>query len=102
MTKKEKKKRQSGAELSSLPERISSGALGNVKHIALEMHLPPIHEWRRFKWLLDLMNQLYQMNFRLKSHEIDMTVGKPANAGYYSYMELVFMKDDIWSFLDRR
>ena len=88
-----------GDELSSLPEWISSGVLDNVDQVALELHLPSIHLEMRFKWLLDLMIQLYKLNFRLISHEINMTVGKPANDGYYSYMEIVLMKDVLWNFI---
>ena len=90
-----------GEELNSLPEWISSGALDHVLQIGLELHLPSIHEEKRFKWLLDLLNQLYHENYRLISHEINMTVGKPSSEGYYSYMEVVLMKDVVWSFLDR-
>ena len=89
-----------GEELNSLPEWVSSGALNHVKQMALEFHLGPIHSQRRFNWLLELMSQLYKLNFRLISHEINMTVGKAANDNYYSYMEVVFMKDDVWNFLD--
>ena len=89
-----------GEELFSLPEWISSGALDHVLQLGLELHLPSIHVEKRFKWLLDLLNQLYHLNYRLISHEINMTVGKPASEGYYSYMEVVLMKDVVWSFLD--
>ena len=90
-----------GEELSSLPDWISSGVLADVKQIALELHLPHIHQQKRFKWLLDLMNQLYKLNYRLISHEINMTVGKPASDGFYSFMEVVFMKDDVWNWIDK-
>ena len=90
-----------GEELYSLPEWIVSGALDNVEQIALELHLPIIHDMKWFKWLLDLLKQLYHLNYRLISHEINMTLGKPANGGYYSFMEIVLMKDQVWSFLDQ-
>ena len=83
----------------------------------------------RFPWLLKLLQQLYTMGFRLVSHEVNAAVilktftffkriisiwvelnsmhhtlicfqiGK-ANEGYYSLLEVVFMRDTVWNFLD--
>ena len=46
--------------------------------------------------MLDILKQMYKMNFRVISHEVNMVVG-PLSDNLYNLMEVVFMKDDIWS-----
>jgi len=85
-----------GAEIGGLPDWLATGALTNVHQIALELHLTPLHEGPHFNWLLDVLQHLYKLNFRLISHEVNMVVG-PHNHKLYNLMEVVFMKDDIWN-----
>ena len=55
----------------------------------------------RFPWLLRLLQHLYQLGFRLISHEVNMTVKTQAStAGYHSYLEVVLMRDTVWAYLD--
>ena len=51
-----------------------------------------------FVWLLDILQQLYKLNFRVISHEVNMVAG-PVGVAHdlYSLVEVVFMKDDVWS-----
>ena len=42
---------------------------------------------------------LYTLRFRIASYEVNMTAGK-AEGGYYSFFELLLVKDDLWSYLD--
>jgi len=91
-----------GAELSGMPEWIKSGALERVDQLAMELHLGPIHQGQRFQWLLKLLQQLYSFGFRLISHEVNMTVKDQSPwQGYHSLLEVVLMKDSVWSFLDK-
>jgi len=91
-----------GAELSGMPEWIKSGALERVEQLAMELHLGPIHQGKRFQWLLKLLQQLYSLGFRLISHEVNMTVKNQSPwQGYHSLLEAVLMKDSVWSFLDK-
>jgi len=91
-----------GAELIGMPEWIKSGALDRVDQLAMELHLGPIHQGQRFQWLLKLLQQLYSLGFRLISHEVNMTVKNQSPwQGYHSLLEVVLMKDSVWSFLDK-
>lgn len=91
-----------GAELAALPQWIESGALDKVEQVAMELHLPPIHQQKRFQWLLKVLQQLYKLGFRLISHEVNMTVkNQSATKGYHAYLETVLMRDNIWNFLDQ-
>jgi hypothetical protein len=89
-----------GSELTALPQWMESGALEHVEQLAMELHLPPVHEEQRFPWLLGLLQQLYKAGFRLVSHEVNMTV-KNISLGYHNYLEVVLMRDTVWSFLDK-
>jgi hypothetical protein len=88
-----------GAELAALPEWLESGVLEHVEQLAMELHLPPVHQEQRFPWLLELLQRLYKAGFRLVSHEVNMTV-KNISLGYHNYLEVVLMRDTVWSFLD--
>jgi len=91
-----------GAELNGMPEWIESGALERVNQLAMELHLGGIHQGQRFQWLLKLLQQLYSLGFRLISHEVNMTVKDQSPwEGYHSLLEVVLMKDSVWSFLDK-
>ena len=46
--------------------------------------------------MLDILKQMYKMNFRVISHEVNMVVG-PASDNLYNLVEVVFMKDAVWS-----
>jgi len=91
-----------GSELGALPEWIESGALEKVEQLAMELHLPVIHQQSRFQWLLKVLQQLYRIGFRCISHEVNMTVkNQSGTLGYHAFLEVVFMKDSVWSFLDQ-
>jgi len=90
-----------GMELAALPEWVESGALAGVEQLAMELHLPTVHDQHRFPWLLKLLQQLYKLGFRVISHEVNMTV-KSTSSGYHSHLEVVLMRDTAWSYLDSR
>jgi len=91
-----------GSELTALPQWIESGALDKVEQLAMELHLPPIHQQKRFQWLLKVLQQLYTLGFRLISHEVNMTVkNQSATKGYHAFLEVVLMRDSVWNFLDQ-
>jgi len=85
-----------GHELAGLPNWLETGALKNVNQLALELHLTGLHDGPNFIWLLEILQKLYKLNFRLISHEVNMVVG-PGPHNRYTLMEVVFMKDDVWS-----
>jgi len=85
-----------GHELGGLPNWIATDALRNVHQIALELHLSSLHSPPKFIWLLEILQQLYKMSFRVISHEVNMVVGPGADS-LYNYVEVVFMKDDLWN-----
>jgi len=90
-----------GSELEALPEWIQSGVLEKVEQVAMELHLPPIHQQNRFQWLLKVLQELYILGFRLISHEVNMTVkNQSGTGGYHAFLEVVLMKDSVWNFLD--
>eukprot|EP00092_Neocalanus_flemingeri_P049176 GFUD01056427.1.p1 GENE.GFUD01056427.1~~GFUD01056427.1.p1 ORF type:complete len:347 (+),score=85.51 GFUD01056427.1:57-1097(+) len=87
-----------GAELTGLPDWLKTGALDNVNQLAMELHLTGLHngEDSNFIWLLEILQELYKLNFRVISHEVNMVMG-PQVDGLYNMVEVVFMKDDVWS-----
>jgi len=92
-----------GHELSGFPNWLSTGALNNVHQIALELHLTSLHSPVKFKGMLEILQQLYKMNFRVISHEVNMVVG-PGAHNLYNLVEVVFMKTmcgvlDVWRVL---
>ena len=83
-----------GAELESLPEWLESGALDRVEQLAMELHLPPVHQkvvedshyivfmfQADFSSLLGILQKLLRLGFRVISHEINMTVKTQSTAG---------------------
>ena len=50
----------------------------------------------RFLWLLGLLQDLYKLNFRVISQEVNMIQG-PGKDGLYNFVEVVFMKDNVWN-----
>jgi len=84
-----------GHELAGFPNWLETEALNNVNQLALELHLTPLHEGPNFIWLLEILQKLYKMNFRLISHEVNMVTGAGPHK-MYTLMEVVFMKDDVW------
>jgi hypothetical protein len=97
-----------GAELAVLPEWLDSGALARVEQLAMEFHLVRIHRkvsprWQeepslqaRFVWLLSLLQRLFQLGFRVISHEVNMAMAKKVReSGYTPYLETVLMRDRL-------
>ena len=49
-----------------------------------------------FLWLLQVIQDLYKMNYRLISQEVNMVYG-PRVDDMYNFVEVVFMKDNVWN-----
>ena len=49
-----------------------------------------------FLWLLQVIQDLYMMNYRLISQEVNMVYG-PRVDDMYNFVEVVFMKDNVWN-----
>ena len=47
---------------------------------------------RQYNELLQLVQELYKLGFRVISHEANMVVG-PGTDGFYHYLEVVFMRE---------
>jgi hypothetical protein len=43
---------------------------------------------------------LYRLGFRIVSYEVNMTAGKAVDQ-FYSFFELLLVKDDVWNYLDK-
>eukprot|EP00092_Neocalanus_flemingeri_P017923 GFUD01019393.1.p1 GENE.GFUD01019393.1~~GFUD01019393.1.p1 ORF type:complete len:325 (+),score=54.21 GFUD01019393.1:61-1035(+) len=84
------------AELTGLPDWLKTGALDNVNQLAMEIHLYSLHNGPNFIWLLEILQQLYKLEFRLISCEVNKGMGKGAD-NFYNFQEVVFMKDDMWT-----
>ena len=54
----------------------------------MEFHVRPDSQ---FSSLLVILQQLYRLDFRLISQEVNMVVG-PDSQGYYNLVEVLFMK----------
>ena len=92
-----------------LTEWLSSGVLKYVNQLGIELHLTSLHSGPRyyanthcyvrfnlrFKWMLHIIQEMYKLNFRLISSQPNLFVG-PGQDSYYSLIEVVFMKDNIW------
>ena len=63
--------------------------------LIFERHIK-IFLFLRFIWLLEVLQELYTLNFRVISHEVNMVMG-PGEGGLYNLVEVVFMKDNIWN-----
>jgi len=91
-----------GIEQTVLPQLLKTGALNNVNQLAMELHLSGgtlgtnLHEGPHFVWLLEVLQQLYKINFRVISHKVNMIVG-PGHDNLYNLVEVVFMKDNVWN-----
>ena len=48
--------------------------------------------FRQYNELLQLVQELYKLGFRVISHEANMVVG-PGTDGFYHYLEVVFMRE---------
>eukprot|EP00092_Neocalanus_flemingeri_P080073 GFUD01099846.1.p1 GENE.GFUD01099846.1~~GFUD01099846.1.p1 ORF type:complete len:350 (+),score=60.74 GFUD01099846.1:57-1052(+) len=83
-------------ELTVLPELIASGTLNNVNQLAMEFHLTELHEGPNFIWLLEILQQLYKLTFRVISHKVNALKG-PGKDQLYSLVEVTFMKDNVWN-----
>ena len=71
---------------------FNTGALTNVNQLAMEFHVRPDSQ---FSSLLVILQQLYRLDFRLISQEVNMVVG-PDSQGYYNLVEVFFMKTSGW------
>ena len=45
------------------------------------------------------LQSLYKLNFRLISYQVNVVARKVVD-NYYTLIEVVFMKDDVWNHLD--
>ena len=45
--------------------------------------------------LLQILQSLYKLKFRVISHEVNMVMG-PGKDSFYNFVEVVFMKDNLW------
>jgi len=86
-------------ELDCFENWFSSEALIHVKQIALELHLTKLHDGPKFKEMVKNLQSLYKLNFRLISYQVNVVARKVVD-NYYTLMEVVFMKDDVWNYLD--
>ena len=79
-----------GAEWSTggFSDWFATGVLTNVNQLAMELH---VRQNSQFSTLLGILQQLYNLGFRVISQEVNMVVG-PDGKGYYNLMEVVFMK----------
>ena len=48
---------------------------------------------RQYNELLQLVQDLYKLGFRVISHEPNMVVGPDPEDGFYHFVEVVFMKE---------
>ena len=48
---------------------------------------------RQYNELLQLVQELYKLGFRVISHEPNMVVGPDPEDGFYHFVEVVFMKE---------
>lgn len=112
-----------GEELATLPEWLDSGVLEHVEQLGLELHLPSVHLQEPWHWLLELvpgawaplhpllrflspvqhhrmswrrllgvLQRLYRLGFRVIAHVANANV-KNAQGGYFSYFDVVLMKE---------
>jgi len=72
---------------------IKTGALIHVEQIALELHLPDF-DADNYIQLLQMIQDLYKINFRVISHHVNKVMG-PGKDRFYNYMEVVFMKNNV-------
>ena len=78
----------------------------------MEIHLTKLHEGQskfkyedqysifvllfRFKGLVSILQELYKLNFRLISYQVNL-VARTMRDNHYTLMEVVFMKDTVWN-----
>jgi len=72
---------------------INSGALNNVRQIALELHIYQNEKnQKQYNELLDLLKVLYNLGYVVISQEVNMVFGPRDPDGLYNLLEVVFMK----------
>lgn len=88
-----------GSELEALPEWIESGSLRNVRQLGLEFHtgrsiVPDEEATETFAVLIQSIQKLHEMGFRLISYQPNGCVGKNGDLfkKYYSYFDVVFYR----------
>ena len=87
-----------GNELKGLPVWLKSGALDNVKQIAMEFHLDR-NVIKTINFIDTLKNLYFQRNYRLISYEANgcaknMETGKNGRNQYFDLAEIVLKKID--------
>ena len=50
----------------------------------------------RFKGLVSILQELYKLNFRLISYQVNL-VARTERDKHFTLMEVVFMKDTVWN-----
>ena len=80
----------------------------NVSQIGIELHVYDEEDkrfiikiqssiivtlyYRQYLKLLKILQDLYKLRFRVISHEVNMVVGPRSDDGFYTLIEVVFMK----------
>lgn len=70
---------------------IQSGVLNYVDQIALELHMTQNND-REYIEAMEILQDLYNLGFRVISHEVNMVAGPSKDDLHYHYFEVVFMK----------
>lgn len=71
---------------------INSGALNYVRQIAIELHVEHREEnSKQYNEILQHLQDLYKLGFRVISHEVNMVKG-PGMDGIYNFVEIVLLK----------
>ena len=52
-----------------------------------------------YSGLLSILQDLYKLKFRLISYQVNLVARKVMD-NYFTLMEVVFMKDEVWNYLD--
>jgi hypothetical protein len=81
------------------PEWIKSGVLKNVRQIGIELHTGPVHIpneklHKAIYKLIQSLQQLYEMGFRMVSYSPNGCMAKSHDVErrYYSYFDIVLYK----------
>ena len=63
--------------------------------------MPQQHHQTTWRHLVTVLQRLYTLGFRVIGHDVNTAV-KQAQDGYFSFMDVVFMRDNVWSHLDTK
>jgi len=72
---------------------LQTGVLHHVNQLAMELHLPLV-QGDNYVPLLQLLQDLHRLHFRVISHQVNMVMG-PNKDSFYNFVEVVFMKDNL-------